>query len=443
MDGPDLGFWLRISTASLYLLVGVGIAVAKPRNRGKLAAGVALVFVGAALIVRNLEDSFGGRMVDNGGNGGGVWTLENTMGSAALYVLAGVAVLAAAVRFPDRELLKSRRFLLLAATVLLYGVIRAVARGLNADGVLADATYTSALATWTWSLVSAANDVFNLAIMLFVAAVGERLYAGAQRGWALAWLAVAVAIFTANTTGHNLADVFLQPGEWYSGNRLAMAYPAALCFVWPIVAWRSANRRPALWLSGILMATFALGATLQTLKPDPVDGSAWQTIDSATTGMLRLAGLGLLSWAIIRGGLLDGSGPASGPAASRPRRIGTALALVGLVAGLVLAQLLQVFLPDQTWVLGIGAAAAVGIGVPGGPLERVLRHRRDSIGKNEDIYRDVVRLALRDGKIEHDEERHLVVVASKLGVLPERAYAIRDEEEPIKPRKVRGKAGRA
>ncbi len=434
MAEADLGFWLRVCSAGLYILVGLLVAFLRPRATGKALLGVAFVVAGAALITRNIEDVIGGRAGTAQAPGSLSW--GNTAASTVLYAATGAAALAALTRFPSRQTSWPRAWKVFIAVVCAYMVVRIAVRGFNADAILAEAGVVGPLPAWGYQLQTMANDAFNLGLLLLFASIVERLREGAPHGWALAWVGVAAVISNANTTGHTLADLGLDPSPLYM-TAVYLSYVSLACFLWPVRAFRSPGARPAQAMLAITLVAVALGASTAALKAWQPDGSLWPTVDSVMTGLLRLGAVGLLVWAIFRGGLLDG--PDSAQSGRKPRRLGTALAIVGLVAGLVLAQLLQLFF-DAPFVLGIGAAAAVVIGVPGGPLERVLRHRSEAVGKNEDIYREVVRIALRDGRIEPDEERHLVVVAAKLGLPPERAYAIRDEEEPVARQPVAKKA---
>jgi hypothetical protein len=49
--------------------------------------------------------------------------------------------------------------------------------------------------------------------------------------------------------------------------------------------------------------------------------------------------------------------------------------------------------------------------------------------EHEDAYQRALRLALRDRVLAREDERELVLIASRLGIAPERAFVLRDEVE--------------
>lgn len=101
-------------------------------------------------------------------------------------------------------------------------------------------------------------------------------------------------------------------------------------------------------------------------------------------------------------------------------------ATVGLASLFIVAQVAQTYFSASGGLL-VGGAVAGALLFAASSVQRKIETRPAS--DKETSFRAAVRMALKDGHITREEERHLVVLADHLGIRPARAYELRDEEE--------------
>jgi hypothetical protein len=308
---------------------------------------------------------------------------------------------------------------------------------LNAQSISASSPVPVETPAWGFVAVGALNNTMTLGMGLLVVALAERLPSlDPPRARALAWTGFALLL----TQAYNYGSLNLGPyvaGDFSGARTLYLANTAMLlaCLAWPLRVGRTRAGPVGLRLVAGFGAIVLLGVVMGVVAHGKAADSFQATLASGLVGFLRIGGIGILAWVLLRTDLFGERDSGS------PTRRRAVLVSIGLVSGLLLCQLLQLFVKEN-WIIGLGAVVAAVTAIPGGPVERGIRRAREQDGKGEEVYREAVRLALRDGRIELDEERHLVIMAGKLGVKPERAYAIRDEEEAALPARMAQRASR-
>ena len=189
---------------------------------------------------------------------------------------------------------------------------------------------------------------------------------------------------------------------------------------------RAASQMVARGYLVLLVALLALGAAVA----GAVDWSVTDGTGSVAAGIVRV-----LAFALVVHGILSHRLLGRDLAIPTARR-GT-LAAAALVGFFVVAQIAQEYLSGTMGVILGGVAAGVLL-FAAAPLQRaveglagrqvaIVDPGRGASAHAEDAYRDALRLAMHDGAITPEEERHLASLADRLGVTYGQAVRLRAE----------------
>lgn len=233
-------------------------------------------------------------------------------------------------------------------------------------------------------------------------------------------------VFGSSTRGFDL--VFLQPPawhlEWFDSAPLVLTLLYFLPIAWCFRMLGGPHSRLVRNFQAGLIALAALYILFSfALFQVRLVGQVTTTFDVIFSlgGVARILVLATVGYAIFYGDLL--ARPLTPPTVRR----GT-LAGVGLMSLFITAQVAQNFLSDEFGLLMGGVVAGVVV-FAAFPLQHLAeRHVRAS--HNDDVFRRAVKSALRDRVLKPKEERELMVLAGRLCLRNERAYAILDEERP-------------
>lgn len=265
-------------------------------------------------------------------------------------------------------------------------------------------------------LGAASGTVIAIAVVALASAARASEEASERRRHAL--LAVVLGVHWSFTSGAALVGPI--PFE-RAGMVFLLGAPAA----WLWAATRAG--RPAVLAAWALLAGGLLGMV------DDVEFGG-STIFGAGLGsaLLLTATAGLLVYGVVRLRLL-------GHDLAVPTARRGSLAAAVLVAFFIVAQIAQEFLSDSMGVVlgGIAAGALLFAAVPlqraaerlAGGERGVAIAARTSGHPSADAYRDALRLALHDGAMTREEERHLASLADRLGVSYAEALRLRHEVE--------------
>ncbi|MHB8605762.1 MAG: hypothetical protein ACYDCK_10960 [Thermoplasmatota archaeon] len=244
----------------------------------------------------------------------------------------------------------------------------------------------------------------------------------AERNAGIGWVAFALLPFSAARA----ATYFIVPTAGTIGSiavpfilvGLAMTIPFVVGNV--VLACRARSRVPTLpaIALGLALDAFVLLIVLVIARYDDVVGFA---------GIARLVTFGLIGYAFLRFDPFSAAPRAS----SSPR---VAAAPVALALVFIVAQVAQNFFAAQYGLL-LGGIVAGTFLFAASPIQHAIEGRRVALprpsgGPNaarEASFRAAIKMALKDGTITREEERHLIVLAEHLGIAPSRAYELRDE----------------
>jgi hypothetical protein len=319
-------------------------------------------------------------------------------------------------------------WIVVGALYLLRGGLAAdtAARDLRALGVpsgLAQALDVLALVLDVPTLVAIAASV-RVATMPAGASARLRYHAAIALGFGL---------FPCYITSLGLA--FPQSGTLDRVNALSLAYlSGGLAAAWLVAAGRQRSRA-AVWtgnaflVSGLagLVVPLATGMRIQGIAADP------------GRGVVRSIEFAVLAWAFLSDAELGAR------LLSTTARRGT-LAAVALAALFIVAQVAQNYFAAQYGLL-LGGIVAGAFLFAASPLQRVAERyaigssparmrvpvasasREGDPARAEEVYRDALRIALRNRTVTREEELHLAELGERLGLPARRALELRHEVE--------------
>jgi len=231
---------------------------------------------------------------------------------------------------------------------------------------------------WGFLLVAFANDSSTSASILLVPSIGAPPRRRAA-GWALAGSA-SQSPSRMPLVRPDLVGPRPQSTAWYVAAFL-LSYCRWRGFLWPLRARRAPARRPAMVLA-VLCLLPSRSCNTEWLKAGQPDGLSGRPSDSARRPLpprkRRTPDLGIFPRRIAEG-------PEAAVGAPGPRRLGTALAIVGLVADSSLRRCCKSS-SSSRWVLA--SRGGCGPRRCRRPVERLLPASQDSAGKSEEIYRE-------------------------------------------------------
>lgn len=407
----DAGTVIRASSAAMFVLLGVAVAVVGRRRADALALATLFGSVGAAIVANNLLRQGTDDVV----------TLKNVLlGAAALGGLAAAAmVLRGARRWPDAAFVAGLATGGVYVALLFAGGVDSLdgttGAGTSSEGVRAFAR----LATGAAFL---ATGTFVTSISVRVARDPPRERAGWVRAaGVVASLGVWMVMQTPTLT--------LDPRDpWTLGATVVLV--GGVTVPWLVAASRTRDRFPLL----VALAPPALGC-LAYAYYTTVSGSPAFFFDAwGVLGIGRLVGWSLVVYAILKADLLGVSLPHF--AVSKGSVAAGALATLFIVA-----QVTENFLSAEYGLLtgGIVAGAFLFMAQPVQRVaERILAPPagpgagRGAVARVGDaaaeaVYRDALRIALRDRRVSREEELHLAELGERLGIPARRALALRHD----------------
>lgn len=392
----DLPALVRAASGAFFLTVGAIALVLGRRATADKRLARALAAFGAAFgtiyVINNLDVQDEPRFA------------LLAVGAGVLCWVATIVALALIVR----RFARSRNDVLLAAGIgLLY--FAAATPNLLRDTEGAIAAFRVHESAGPVYIVSQVLQRAHAGLSLGIAALLSRRVADErERAAPLALLAMGVALFWAFAQG-------LAPDE------------PAHAFVWlarivtPMLLWSVA----ILWLIAAERGRSRWAVLVAVALPAMMFASMIEQrlIDDALArfgnGVARTLAAAALAIAILRYDLLN-----AGLRARTADRAGGAA--VGIASLFIVAQVAIPFVSGPVGLL-LGGVVAAGLTLAGPSFQRMAERR--AAPEKETSFRAAVRMALKDGHITREEERHLVVLADHLGIRPARAYELRDEEE--------------
>lgn len=412
-----VGMWVDIVGAVFFVVLGVAVALIRPRRRANVAFAVFAASFGLGFVPSNLA----------------FWVLAGGLASAAWY-LAGAcwfvafgSLLVLAATFPTPLTRRDR-----------LAIAIGVAAALAPTSVLIAFAVVDFLVLGEWSgLVGPVLFAVSVQSLLFVALVNAM--GGVLLMWAvrarpgtpprersqLVLMSAGLATFVWLHDGSNL----LNPPVWSLVYSVALVPLGASLVLW---LWTGARTGSA---GSIRLVLFSL-ATMLLGMLSVVGAGDWRTAASAGGfGVSRMVAVLILAYAIVRHQLL-GIDVKIRWTISR-----SALASVFIAVFFVASEAAQEFFGDALGSQYVGIIAAGLLVFALAPLSRLADRLAekaipvdgaDAQGAGSSAvagYAAAVRAAMRDGALTRREEMHLADVAENLGIGHRQALEIRGQVE--------------
>lgn len=409
---PDVVFWMRVSSAALFVLLGVGVLAVSRLRRVPILLGAFLVLTGATVIMTNVRQ----------------WMArDGDPVSIPQYVIELVALagFSAIGPFLAREVPSPRatwRPLGVGIAVGLLACVGFVGRDIN-EGLSAIGSPDNYESVRAWAIAVYVVGIVGMLVAASIRLGSSPPSTGAQWARSLSLLALFgpyIILFWPVRFG--------SPASWWSLASMVILV-AGLTIPALLAAARTRDRR-FLFL-GLAWPALAVLSYLYLLAPNETFG-VWDPW--GMYGVARLLGWLFLVYAILRADLLGV--PLPRVVVSR----GT-LAAASLAVLFIVAQVMQNFLSAEYGLLTGGVIAGAFL-FAASPMQRAFERMgekrpsggsggrahpsRSTVGKEQEgAYRDAVRLAMRDRRFEAEEELMLANLADRLGLTAMRAIEIR------------------
>jgi hypothetical protein len=204
---------------------------------------------------------------------------------------------------------------------------------------------------------------------------------------------------------------------------MSAAYLAGvLAAAWLVAAVRHRSRASAVVANAFLLVAVA-GLVVPVVLHESLDDTGRDPV----RGVVRTLEFAVLAWALLRD---EEYGLRLRP---KMARRGT-LAATALASLFIVAQVAQNFLAAQYGLL-MGGVVAGAFLFAANPLQRAIEgrnvaaHAPAADDRAEAVYRDALRIALKDRVVTREEELHLAELGERLGLPARRALELRHEVE--------------
>lgn len=403
---PSLQALIDAASGIFFVLVGAATLFLAPRSRRATLVAAFCILFGGALAYLNLffYDSpaifIGGALLE--------------LGATIAAVMLGLDIARGALRGRTLTLALAPALLMLVSVVVSFAMPDRTSR---AQGVVTREDPSAFLV-----LVSVAGFLTMLSGLAFLAGACIARWGSTpadarteRRGLALA--AAAFGGYLAFFAGHTTTTLFPEASTLFSASAVVLA---ASPLVVGHVRDPRLGRRTTLAIVGAGFLGMALLLLIDMLR---LDAAA----NYGEDGIARTIACALFALALIRDGLLGAD------VHELAKRRGS-LAVAGLAAFLIVAQVAQNFVASEYGLLLGGVIAGVLV-IAARPLERALdgrtpAARAKSTAERERSFRAAARRFYRvDGGLTHEEERELMLIGEQLGLSVARIYEVRDEVE--------------
>lgn len=409
--GLDAGTIIRIGSAMLFVLLGIGIVLAARSNRGARWLAAFMALYGTEAVIANLTV--------------GSTSLLKISVVGGLLAAAGLACVGVALGMPRRMTSRELPIVVLAAAVALTGLGGFFVHGPGLHAMAASFTSTAVFAgggvpdgiligLLMVAIVGTLTMVVALPLRAAVAQVPTRR--DLQQWFALSGFVGPFFVFYLVIGFTDVGNIF----ALFSNVLLIGSLAAA----WLVVAARTGQRRAVVY--ALLWPLLGLAGYLYMLLP-----ANQANVFHDAYGMLgvaRLIGWTLLIYSILRQDLLGV--PLPHIAMSRGVVAASSLAVLFIVA-----QVAQNFFAAQYGLL-MGGVVAGTLLFAANPIQKGIERLGKREGPaatatngNEASFREAVELAYKDRRFEPKEELALARLATRLGVSAERATEIRHAVE--------------
>jgi len=401
---------IRSGSSLLFVLAGIYLLAIWPKASAARALAVLALAFGAQQVLFNALPLADARNAD-------LVPFELVTAAAFLIVLVCAASFLAVhlgqMRDPPTPPPSPGAWPMVAGACVVFGV------------VALEATYWPLLlhpqqaADWSgglWAITFHAAMASIGALMVAAAWAFRDADAVARRR--LASIAAAFGFYLAWNAGRALPDVAGPDG---ATNALMVAVGALASLAWLAVPRAGGRRVPLLLFAGLIACGVMGYAETRILE---AGGTDW----FASAGWVRLAGLVVLGYAVVR---------ADAMRQPLPRMHMATVAMAALAVLFVVAQLLQNILSAQLGLVYGGAVAGVFLFAVN-PIQRFAEKHAEGGREAHAIetYRMAARLALRDRQLSKSEELELARLADRLRLTPSRALELLHEvsaELPERP----------
>lgn len=401
---------VRASGPALFALLGLSIAALSRGRVERAAIGVYFAGLGLSLVLSNLAIA--------GGGGPLFYAALGCAMSGSLAALAWGALLA-------RRVARTRIGLVaILALGIVYAALSSAFVPALVDGNALFRTFTGSTRD---AFLAYANviGIMEAGILVLPLAWALQAWATREDDREAAGLSAGLLVFAGFGAGMDFLSgtnaVFFVQGP------SAVIAIVAASFTWLALAARTQSRRARnVALAGLaaLLAGMLRHATSGDAVLDPI----------GAPGIARLVGWAIIATTVAHAGWLDVR------FLSRHR---AGLAFAALAALFIVAQVAQNFLSAEYGLLTGGVVAGAFL-FAASPIQRAFEARRDgrSVARDmptretaahhsadEDVYRNALRVALRDKVLTRDEEVHLHRLAVRLDIPGDRAHELLIEVE--------------